>query len=70
MRISFLFPLVFLAFSRHNLEAAVQRDTEIELTETIYHVNPGNTAEVTVHQRWRALTAKGREAVSQVSVPL
>jgi hypothetical protein len=51
------------------ITAATQPDREIELTETTYHVSADNTAKVTYHQRWRALTAAGRVAVSQIKIP-
>lgn len=50
------------------LWAATPRDNEIELMETTYRVQPDNTAEITYHQRWRALSAQGRTNLSQIHV--
>jgi len=66
----FVFVEIFiLALSSLSLTAATQNDSEIELTESTYRVGSNNTAEVAIHQRWRALTAQGRENISQIRFP-
>jgi tetratricopeptide (TPR) repeat protein len=51
------------------MPAATQRDTEIEIMETRYRLGAGNTGEVTIRQRCRALTAHGRMALSKIQIP-
>ena len=48
---------------------ATGSDAEIELIETTYRLNPDGTGDVAHHQRFRALTAQGRQALSQLHVP-
>jgi tetratricopeptide (TPR) repeat protein len=66
--IDFPLKILFCALLSHSLTAATQHDSEIELTETTYRVAPDNTAEITYHQRWRALTAQGRDSIRQVRI--
>lgn len=37
--------------------------------ETTYRVSASNTAEITIRQRWKAFTAQGRTAISQIRIP-
>ncbi len=60
--------IAIVLFSVSSLEAATAHDTEIELSETTYRLGAGNTAEITYHQRWKANTAQGRDAIRQVHI--
>lgn len=56
---------LLLAGVRGNARAA-GRDTELELVESTYRVNDDATVDFTFHERWKALTAEGRTAGSQI----
>ena len=58
-----------LTLTSRNIAAATQSDSEIELLETTYRLDANNAAEITIHLRWRALTAQGRLAISQIKIP-
>ncbi len=60
--------VIFAVLLALNLNAAA-RDAQVENAETVYRVNPDNTAEIRLHERWRALTAPGRTAISKVQIP-
>ena len=67
-----VFPAIMmfvLAGSGVTLHAAVQHDYEAEEIRTVYRFNNDGTGQTTTYNRWRALTAAGRGAISQFSFP-
>jgi hypothetical protein len=51
------------------LSAQPPQHTVAEVLETTYRVLDNGAAEITQHQRLRALTAQGRDAISKVQIP-
>ena len=48
--------------------AVAQHDWQIELSETRYQVGPGDSSQISYHQRYKALTAAGRDQLRQIRV--